>query len=94
MTARIMPHTAEWLFIVEATDPYIAFQTRAILIATNRKDVCGICADDTALDFELRRTHQSKRHTILTLRLCRDCRVRKENAGEELIPILQPDEVK
>ncbi len=84
MTYVLKPHSPEWFAALEGTNPAQAAQTRRILSLAKRDDVCSICGDHSAADYEL----AGKSEQPTTLRLCDDCRGIRQNAyGEKFSPL-------
>jgi hypothetical protein len=68
----LKPHSPEWFDVLEKSNPKQAAQTRQIVSASGREDVCSICGDMPALDYTLV-AEQAASSAVSTLRLCQDC---------------------
>ncbi len=77
MPHHLTPHTREWFAALEGFNPQQARHTRAILTAAGRDDVCSVCGDDPAVDYQIIfPTPQPQ--SVATIRLCDDCRLIRE----------------
>jgi hypothetical protein len=80
----LIPHSPAWFAALEKTNPQQAAQTRQILALAKREDVCSICGDEPARDYEKKEMPEQP----TTLRLCADClTIRKSMHGEEFSSI-------
>jgi hypothetical protein len=68
MTAHLKAHSPEWFKALEKINPMQADQTRQILSLVGRDDVCSVCGDDPAPEYE------TVGENVPRLRLCEDCR--------------------
>lgn len=74
---RLRPNSPEWLAELANTNPQQAPMTRAIVDAAGSQEVCSICGDTPAKDYE-------KPGVALLVRLCDDCR---RIQGGQFIPV-------
>jgi hypothetical protein len=81
MTYYFTPHSPEWFAALEAFDQVQAMQTRAILKAAGRADVCSICGDNPAIDYNLV-SPKPHPNAVATIRLCGDCLTIRKATGE------------
>lgn len=80
----LKPHSPAWFAALEKTNPQQAAQTRQILALAKRDDVCSVCGDEPASDYE----RKAKPEQPTTLRLCGDClTIRKTMHGEDFYPV-------
>ena len=79
------PHSQKWFAVLAAFDQIQAAHTRAIVERAGREDVCGICGDDPANDYEIVAPGPHK-DAVATIRLCDDCRQIREMGGESYRP--------
>lgn len=71
------PHTPEWFVSLRGWNPKQAAMTEAAIRTTGSLDVCSVCADDPARDYDLVSMPAAGPGT---LRLCDDCfRIRSAN---------------
>lgn len=83
------PHSPEWFHALEAFNPKQATITRQIIKLAGREDVCSICGDDPAKDFQIIGGALPD-NAVGSIRLCEDCRhIRTETHGEEFVPLAQ-----
>ena len=81
------PHSPGWFRALEAFNPGQAEVTKKILESAGRDDVCSICGDDPAKDYQLVGEHL-EHDTVSTIRLCDDCRrLRESMYGEKFVPM-------
>ena len=84
MMEALKPHSPVWFAELEKTNPQQAARTHQILALAKRDDVCSVCGDESASDYELK----AKPGQPTTLRLCGDClTIRKTMHGEDFSPI-------
>jgi hypothetical protein len=50
---ELVPNSAEWLAALEKITPQQAAITRAIVAQAGTEEVCGVCGDTPARDYEL-----------------------------------------
>src|SRR5262249_42922453 len=87
MTKLLVPHTSEWFEDLMLRDVQQAMHTGAIIQAAGREDVCSICGDDPAKDYNAR-----SGAGFVTLRLCADClMIRAAQHGDYFVPIGDPE---
>ena len=83
------PHTVEWFEALEAFDPSKAAITRMVVERLGSLDVCSICGDDPARDYQLIDRFM-QRNAVATIRLCDDClRIKRKVHKERFIPYRQ-----
>jgi hypothetical protein len=81
MAIYLIPHSDEWFSALEKFNPDQAAHSRLIIERARRLDICTVCGDDPASDYKL--VHpEPVRDAVATIRLCRDCRMLRENDGE------------
>lgn len=85
MAIRAKPHSAEWFKTLRAFDSHQADHTRAIITAAGSDQVCSICGDEPAANYELVVPAPVAR-AVSTIRLCDDCRMTREQGGESYVP--------
>lgn len=83
MEKIIKPHSEEWFEELENQNSIQAAQTRQIISLAGSTDVCSICGDEESSDYKLE-SNQSVSGMVVTLRLCNDCRNKKNNAWREV----------
>lgn len=85
MKTYLKPHSPEWFDALDKSNPKQAAQTRQILCAAGRDDVCSVCGDQPALDYTLV-SEQAAASDVSTLKLCADCLViRRDVHGENFV---------
>jgi hypothetical protein len=81
------PHSPDWFRALEAFNPAQAAATKQIIALAGRDDVCSICGDHPAKDYQLASKHLDS-NAVATIRLCDDCRnIRTRMYGEILVPM-------
>jgi hypothetical protein len=85
MPRYFTPHSSEWFDALAAFNPAQVAHTRTILKAAGRDDVCSICGDDPASDFQIVLPFPDQ-NAVATVRLCDDCQKLREMNGESYIP--------
>jgi hypothetical protein len=79
------PHSPQWFKALESFDPSKAAITRMVVEITGSLDVCSICGDDPAYDYQLVDKFMQK-NAVATIRLCDDClRIKKKIHRERFI---------
>ena len=68
------PHTEEWFHALEKFNPRQAEMTLAIVNAAGRTDVCSICGDHPATDYQIVDSPLAN-DAVATTRLCDDCKI-------------------
>jgi hypothetical protein len=76
------PHTQEWFANLTKFDPRQAAQTKSIIEAAGSSEVCSICGDTPARDYQVVGEELPK-DAVATIRLCKDC---FQIRGEALLP--------
>lgn len=85
MSSYLKPHSSEWFTALKRINSVQAGQTRQILSAAGRDDVCSICGDNLAADYKMA-SAQMMPDSIATLRLCNDClKIRCEMYSEDFV---------
>jgi hypothetical protein len=85
MTHWLRPHSSEWFEALMQFNPDQALMTMAIIRAAGREDVCSICGDEPARDYEIV-GQEFEPGAVVTIRLCDDCLgIRKSMYGEKLV---------
>lgn len=80
------PHSPEWFRALEAFDPSKAVITRLAVTISGSLDVCSICGDDPAHDYQLIDKFVDK-DAIATIKLCDDClRLKRKFHKEKYVP--------
>jgi hypothetical protein len=82
MKKYLRPHSPEWFDALDKSNPKQAAQTRQILSAVGREDVCSVCGDQPALDYTLA-SEQAAASDVSTLKLCADCLVIRRDVHRE-----------
>lgn len=75
------PHSEEWFDALSRFNPTQAAHTRRIVALAGRDDICGVCGDDPADDYQIVMA-TIPAHAVATLRLCEDCHQIRSNNGE------------
>lgn len=84
------PHTSEWFRALRAFDVTKAAMTETVVKSAGSLDVCSICGDDPAKDYELVDKFM-ERNAVATIRLCDDClRIKEKFTKRHLSHIDQP----
>jgi molybdenum cofactor biosynthesis enzyme MoaA len=84
---HLSPHSKEWFVALSRLDPQQAGVTKKIVKAAGAEDVCSLCGDRPAIDYEVADKWFDPA-TPVTLRLCEDClSIRATNEGERLTPL-------
>jgi hypothetical protein len=85
MPQYLRPHSSSWFEALEAYNADQAAATGMIIALAGRDDVCSICGDHPASDYEIVEEHVDA-DAIATIRLCQDCLgIRKEIYGETFV---------
>jgi Permuted papain-like amidase enzyme, YaeF/YiiX, C92 family len=82
----LTPHSPEWFAAQELWDPPKAAQTKYIIEAEGRRDICSVCGDDPAQDYRLAEPFRPPGGAD-TLRLCEDCLVIRRASGDPFEPM-------
>lgn len=82
----LVPHTDEWFAAMSQWNPPQAMMTRMVLEAVGRSDVCSVCGDDPARDYQLEEEYRPP-SSVDTLRLCNDCLRIRRAGGEPFAPL-------
>jgi hypothetical protein len=86
MALHFEPHTEDWFRSMASFRPDHATHTKRIIEAAGRTDVCGVCGDHPAQDFEIVGIDIPS-DAPATIRLCDDCRkIRSSTQGETFKP--------
>jgi hypothetical protein len=81
------PHSPDWFRALEAFNPAQAATIKQIVDLAGRVDVCSMCGDDPANDYQLVGEHL-ERDAVATVRLCDDCRLLRESMyAEKFVPL-------
>jgi cation transport regulator ChaC len=80
----VLPHSAEWFREMVAVDETKLEITKAVLAAAGGSDVCSICGDEPALDYQLAGEYLPG-ELVPTLRLCEDDLRIREAGGEAFV---------
>jgi hypothetical protein len=84
---HLNPHSKEWFVALGKLDPQQATATKKIVKAAHAEDVCSLCGDRPASDYEVADKWFDP-ETPVTLRLCEDCMsTRATTEGERLVPL-------
>lgn len=81
----LKPHSSEWFSALNIWDSAQAAQTRQMILLAGSIDVCSICGDDDARDYQLPEKHRPTKG-VGTLRLCDDCLKLRRGNSEPFIP--------
>jgi uncharacterized protein YycO len=83
----LIPHTEEWFAVLSRQNPQQAQFTRMFIEHEGSREVCTFCGDSPAPNF--RATGVTvQRDTVLTVKLCGDCRgIRRAQFDEEYSPL-------
>ena len=83
---RLPPHSSAWFERLLEFNPQQAFHTGAMINAAGREDVCSMCGDHPASDYEVVFPTPSE-NSVATYRLCDDCyQIRVDIEGERFKP--------
>lgn len=82
----LRPHTAEWSAALSKWDPKQAALARLAIETEGREDVCSICGDDPAEDYDLP-TALHQPGGVHTLRLCEFCLKVRQSIGDPFEPL-------
>ena len=86
MSHYLRPHSNEWFAALEKFDQHQAEHTRQIIRLAGSSEVCSVCGDKPASDYQILKASVPK-DSVPTIRLCDDCRdVRQALHGEDFIP--------
>jgi hypothetical protein len=77
-----VPHTPGWFASMREWDPPKAMMTQVVIEAVGRSDVCSVCGDDPASDYQLAEAQRPPGGPS-TLRLCEDCVKIRRSDGED-----------
>jgi hypothetical protein len=86
MSDRIVPHSPAWFEAMSQVDATKAVHTASIVRTASSLDVCGICGDTPASDYELTAIKMPD-NSPLTVRLCDDCVAIRRADGEDFRPM-------
>jgi hypothetical protein len=78
----LIPHSHEWFKALARINKQQAAQTRQIVSLAGRVDVCGVCGDDPAKDYEILGVTFAP-GVPATIRLCEDCKTIRERQYDE-----------
>lgn len=82
----LVPHSPTWFAAQELWDPPKAAQTKSVIKAAGRDDVCSVCGDDPAQDYRLTEAFRPP-GGVDTLRLCEDCLIIRRASGDRFEPM-------
>ena len=83
---HLIPHSKEWFAAFAGMDPQQAAATKKIVKAAGAENVCSLCGDRPASDYEVADKWFDP-DTPVTYRLCEDClSTLATNEGERLVP--------
>jgi hypothetical protein len=85
MAIYLKPHTEEWFVALVNFDPMQAAMTRTAIKTAGSTEVCSVCADDPAKDYQIDAA-SIPNDAVATLRLCEDCLGIRKAGGEEFRP--------
>lgn len=84
---HLSPHSKEWFNALAKIDPQQAAATKKIVKTAGSENVCSMCGDHPASDYELADKWFDAESPV-TYRLCEDCMsTLATNEGEHLIPL-------
>lgn len=86
MAHRHIPHSTKWFEALIRDDLEKAAHTAQVLSLSKRDDVCGVCGNDPASDFELPNGRMVDGSTP-TMRFCSDCWTVRRGLGEDWEPM-------
>lgn len=85
----LSPHSKDWFAALSRLDPQQAAATKKMLKAAGGENVCSLCGDRPATDYEVADKWFAADMPV-TFRLCEDClSIRATNEGERLVPLAQ-----
>lgn len=82
----LIPHSKEWFAAQELWDPPKAAQTKFMIEAEGRTDICSVCGDDPVHDYRLAQAFRPPGGAD-TLRLCEDCLIIRRANGDPFEPM-------
>jgi Permuted papain-like amidase enzyme, YaeF/YiiX, C92 family len=83
----LVPHTEEWFAVLTRQNPQQAQFTRMFIEREGSREVCTFCGDSPAANYRAVGV-AVQRDTVLTAKLCDDCRgIRKVQFDEEFSPL-------
>jgi len=83
----LTPHSKEWFDALNRINPEQAAATKKIISLARSAEVCGVCGDDPAHDYEVVGVAFAA-WIPATIRLCGDCKsIREDIHGEQFISI-------
>lgn len=85
MVVRPIPHSAEWFAALQSRNPAQAAHTRQIVELAGSAQVCTVCGDTPASDYEITGPALAP-DALVTYRLCDDCHAIRVASGEVFIP--------
>jgi hypothetical protein len=86
MMKQPIPHSPEWFAALDRQNPMQAAQTRTAIKAAGSDEVCSVCGDDPANDYQLA-PGMAPEHAVVSLRLCDDCFEIRSMSGEKFVPL-------
>jgi hypothetical protein len=85
MALYLKPHSTEWFEALSSFNPQQASHTKLVIKKTGSSDVCSVCGDDPAADYQLEGNLPT--NAVATLRLCDDCLKIRRGGGEDFVPM-------
>jgi hypothetical protein len=85
MALYFTPHSDDWFNALDAFNAMQAAHTRQILKLAGSDDVCSVCGDDPAKDYQLPGAGMPAK-AVATLRLCDDFVGIRRAGGEAFVP--------
>lgn len=84
MPIYLKPHSKEWFEALRNFNAGQSAHSAKIVDLAGSTEVCGICGDEPATDYELVEA-VIPADAVATIRLCEDCRLIREQAGESFL---------
>jgi hypothetical protein len=72
MTCRLRPHSSQWFEALMQFNLDQALHTMQIIRTAGREDICSVCGDEPAKDYEIV-GEEFDPAAVITIRLCDDC---------------------
>ena len=85
MIHRLKPHSPEWFTALKRFDSRQAEQTAQMIKMAGSAEVCSVCGDDPARDYEIVKPAPVD-GSVATIRLCSDCVEIRSDGGEGFVP--------
>ncbi len=81
----LTPHSKEWFAALAKINPQEAAHTKQIIRSAGHDEVCSLCGDADARDFQV--TNRFFGSLPATFRLCDDCLSTRTMEGDQFAPL-------